>query len=279
MDAATTPPQDRAAFDDLLAAAWPRARAVVARLIGHPEDTDDILQAASVKAWQGLADFRGDAAFATWFTAIAARAAIDHLRAAKRWRREAQVAYANLCAESDDLGGEVMAAFADPEFSFEVREHIAYCFSCVGRSLPPDEQAALVLRDVLDMSTREAANVLGLTESVLRHRLTTARQAMTAQFDGLCALVNKAGICHQCTGLSAIANRDTPLPDVAELADRMAVVRDVAADPTACRTKALHDVFWRRTKHIEDNGLGTTEPMSACGTAGGPASGPEGEGA
>lgn len=269
----TTSPQDRAApnratFDAQLKQAWPRARAVVARLVGHPEDTDDILQAASVKAWQGLPDFRGDAAFATWFTAIAARAALDHLRAAKRWRREAQVAYANLCAESDDLSGEVMSAFTDPEFAFEVREHIAYCFACVGRSLPPDEQAALVLRDVLDMSTREAANVLGLTESVLRHRLTTARQAMTAQFDGLCALINKTGICHQCAGLSTIANRDTPLPDVADLADRMAIVRDVAADPKACRSKALHDVFWRRTKEIEDQGLGTTEPTSDCGTDG-----------
>lgn len=262
---------DKAAFDTLASSAMAPARGVVQRMVGHPEDAADIVQQALLNAWQAIGSFKGEARFSTWLTAIATRLAIDHLRAQKRWRTEAQVAYANLCAESEELSGEVMSAFASPDFSFEVREHVAYCFTCVGRSLPPDEQAALVLRDVMDMSNREAANVLATTESVLRHRLAAARKAMEEKYEGLCALVNKQGICHQCRGLSEVAamvSQGTvpPPPDVATLAARLAVVR--AVDPERGSSAGLHDVFWRRTKQIEEKGLGSTEPLSDCGKGG-----------
>jgi RNA polymerase sigma-70 factor (ECF subfamily) len=257
---------DRAAFDRLVAPALPAARAALRRLVGHPEDCEDVLQDALVRAWSGLGGFRGEGAFGAWFRAIALRAGVDHLRARKRWRTEAQVAYANLCAGSEALSGEVMAAAAAPDFAFEVREHIAYCFACVGRSLPPDEQAALVLRDVLELSAREASDVLGVSDSVLRHRLSAARTAMQEKFDGLCALVGKGGICHQCAGLRMLApggRQGGPLPDVAGIAERAAVARESPAGAMA----VLHDLFWRRTKAIEAEGAGSVTPDSGCGEA------------
>ncbi|WP_284163398.1 RNA polymerase sigma factor [Frigidibacter sp. SD6-1] len=258
---------DRAAFDRLAAAHLPRLRSVVRRLVGVVEDGDDILQDTLVKAWRGLDGFRGESAFSTWLTAIATRTALDHLRAGKRWRAEAQVAYANLCYGSEELSGEVMAAASAPDFAFEVREHVAYCFACVGRSLPPDEMAALVLRDVMELSAREASTVLGTSDSVLRHRLSAARQAMTERFEGLCSLVSKTGICHQCKGLQMLAVEDRrggPFPDVSSVADRIAIVR--AAEPGSM--EALHAIFWRRTAEIEVEGLGATTPDSGCGTDG-----------
>ena len=162
---------DRSAFSSAVEAELPKLRRITRRMIGHPED---VLQDALIKAWSAIGSFEERSAFSTWLASIVSRAAIDHLRRQKRWRTEAQVAYANLCAGSEELSGEVMSAATSPDFAFEVREHIAYCFACVGRSLPPDEQAALVLRDVLDLSGREAANVLGVSDSVLRHRLSTA---------------------------------------------------------------------------------------------------------
>ncbi len=255
---------DEAAFERLVAPLRPRIRSVVRRMIGHPDDTEDVLQEALLKAWQGLADFRGASGFSTWLTAIASRCAVDFLRRQKRWRGEAQVAYANLCAVSENLSGEVVAQCSAPDFAFEVREHIAYCFSCVGRSLPPDEIAALVLRDIVGLSGREASNALGTSESVLRHRLATARTSMQEQFEGLCALVSKTGICHQCKGLQMVApehKRGAPFPDVSDFADRCAEVRKCGTTSM----QALHDVFWRRTKEIEEKGLGSTEAESLCG--------------
>lgn len=257
---------DRAAFDRLVAAAMPKARGVVRRMVGHPEDTEDILQDALVKAWEAFAGFRGDAAFSTWLTTIASRLAVDHLRKAKRWRAEAQIAYANLAANDEVLQGEIVGAFAAPDFSFEVREHVAYCFACVGRSRPPDEQAALVLGDVADMSARDASKALGVSESVYRHRLSAARQAMRDRYENLCALVSKTGMCHQCKGLresAAEGRRGGPIPDVADYADRLAMVRE--ADFANGRTGAFHDIFWRRTREIEEAGVGSTVPETDCG--------------
>jgi RNA polymerase sigma-70 factor, ECF subfamily len=257
---------DRAVFDRLVVAALPRVRAVVRRMIGHPEDSDDVLQEALVNAWRAYPAFRGDAAFSTWLTTIASRQAVDFLRRSKRWRAEAQIAYANVAAVDETLGGEIGSTFAAPDFSFEVREHVAYCFACVGRSLPPDEQAALVLGDVADMSARDAARVLGVSESVFRHRLAAARQAMRDRYENLCALVSKTGMCHQCKGLresAAEGRRGGPIPDVADYADRLAVVR--SASFAEGKAVALHDIFWRRTREIEATGLGSTAPETNCG--------------
>jgi RNA polymerase sigma-70 factor (ECF subfamily) len=256
----------RAAFDREVAGALPKVRGIVRRMVGHPEDTEDILQEALAKAWASRDSFRGDAKFSTWLTTIASRLAVDHLRKAKRWRTEAQIAYANLSAADDAYQSEIMNAHAAPDFSFEVREHIAYCFACVGRSLPADEQAALVLGDVVDMAGRDAAKVLGVSESVFRHRLAAARQAMQDKYEHLCALVSKTGICHQCKGLRQISPEDKrggPIPDIDDFAERLAVVR--RADFAGGKSGAFHDIFWRRTKEIEEEGRGSTAPETDCG--------------
>jgi len=255
---------DHQAFERLVEPLRPQVRAVIKRMVGHPEDTEDIVQDSLLKAWNGLADFKQGSSFSTWLIAIAARTAIDFLRRQKRWRGEAQVAYANLCAGSEDLSDEVVSQYASPDFSYEVREHVSYCFSCVGRSLPPDEIAVLVLRDIAALSAREASNALGLSESVMRHRLATARASMQEQYEGLCALVSKTGICHQCKGLQMIAPEDKkggPFPDVQSFAERCAVVRNCQSTSM----EALHNVFWRRTKEIEEKGLGSTQADSLCG--------------
>jgi RNA polymerase sigma-70 factor (ECF subfamily) len=161
---------------------------------------------------------------------------------------------------------EAMGAIMAPEFSYEVREHIAYCFVCVGRSLAPDDQAALVLRDVMGMDTRRAAKTLEITESVLRHRLSAARKSMVETYDGLCSLVSKTGICYQCKGLREAApeaRRGEPVPTIDSMVERLAIVRN--ADIDTGKSQIMHDVFWQRTKAIEDEGLGSVEPDSDCG--------------
>jgi RNA polymerase sigma-70 factor (ECF subfamily) len=119
----------------------------------------------------------------------------------------------------------------------------------------------------MKMSNREASNILGVSESVLRHRAAAARKAMKERYDGLRTLVDKRGICHQCKGLSDVAavagGKVTPLPEIGDLAERMAMVRQVMPDHGCSR--ALHHVFWRRTKEVEEQQLGSAEPISNCG--------------
>ncbi len=257
---------DASAFEALMLAHRGRLRALVRRLVGHPEETEDVMQETMIRAWQGLSGFRGESAFGTWLCAIGVRQALDHLRQQKPWRAEAQIVYSNECAKTLALQDEVMAVLSDPAFVYDAREHIAYCFCCVGRSLPPEQQAALILRELMGMTGREAAKALQTSESVLRHRLSSARKHMQASFDGLCSLVSKQGVCYQCKGLreaTAQSRRGEAIPAIADFDARCQLARE--ADIDSGVSQALHDLFWRHTAALEHSGQGSPIPQSDCG--------------
>ncbi|NIO05692.1 MAG: hypothetical protein GTN74_14135, partial [Proteobacteria bacterium] len=98
-----------------------------------------------VRAWRGINSFRSDSGFRTWLFAITTRVCLDYLCKEKRRRWEAQVEAERECRASPSLRQEVLATLADPSFVFDVYEHIAFCFTCVARSIPPEEEVALIL--------------------------------------------------------------------------------------------------------------------------------------
>lgn len=235
-----------------LPAAMPKLRALAQRMIGHPDEAADVLQDALLKATTSIRSFRGDARLETWLYAITTRTALDHLRARKRFRAQVMI---DACDPSNAV--HVTAALADPAAAFDVNEHIAFCFQCIGRTLAPEESAAIVLREVLALSNEEAADAVGVTEPVLRHDLSNARRKMEAEYEGLCALVNKNGACHQCRVLRDLAPADRagpalpafPLP----FEERLAVVRRSRSAPSGY--DPLRDYFFRSSTAMNE-GLG-----------------------
>ncbi len=201
---------DVAALDKALPAALPRLRALAFRLVGHPDEAEDVLQDALVRATKSIGGFRGESALETWLFSITTRVAIDHLQARRRFRSQIMV---DACS---DAGREaVLGIFEDASTAFDVHEHISFCFGCIGRTLDPEENAAIVLREVLSLSNQECADALGVSEPIFRHRLSAARQKMEREYEGLCALVNKEGPCHQCRTLREVApegRKGPPLP-------------------------------------------------------------------
>jgi RNA polymerase sigma-70 factor (ECF subfamily) len=155
---------------------------------------------------------------------------------------------------------EILNLVAAPDFSFDAHEHIAACFTCVGRSLPPVQEAALVLREIFEYTNQEAADALGVTEPVLRNHLAAARASMEKTYEGLCALVNKQGICHQCAGFRNTAGEGRKGPEVRPLGvegdgpeerfrKRLAIVRD--APFAGGRSQKLHDLLFDRIRRQE----------------------------
>jgi predicted DNA-binding protein (UPF0251 family) len=127
------------------------------------------------------------------------------LRQRKRWRVEAQlIGEQDLDSQPDEVE-KLAAIMSEPDFQYEAKEHIAFCFTCIGRTLSPTEEAALLLREVFEFSNAEAAQMLGISEPALRHNLSSARRQMTEHFDGLCQLINKTGRCYQCVTLREFA--------------------------------------------------------------------------
>jgi len=99
-------------------------------------------------------------------------------------RRRAAAREGRLRRWREPLHGELFAAVSDPSFAFDVHEHIAFCFTCVARSLTPEMEIAIVLSELFDLGNREAAASVGVTESVFRHsshrRASRCRTASTA---------------------------------------------------------------------------------------------------
>jgi RNA polymerase sigma-70 factor (ECF subfamily) len=71
---------DEAAFRQLYRRHGGRVYSVARRLVGSPELAEDVAQDAWLRAFKGLASFRGAAAFSTWITGIAIRCALETLR-------------------------------------------------------------------------------------------------------------------------------------------------------------------------------------------------------
>lgn len=230
---------DRATFEAQLPEHLPALRALARRLLGHTDDAGDVVQDALVKASASVGTFRGDSSLKTWLFAITTRVALDHLRASKPWRNQVLI---DAC---DERGrSSVEAKYGDPSVHFDVGQHIAFCFTCVGRSLEPRAHAALLLKEVFGLENAEAARVLELTEPAFRHALAAARAAMSAEFDGLCALVNKQGPCYQCRALRELAPEGrkgpalpaTPLP----FDERLSLLRRAHADTGADQRLTEH---------------------------------------
>jgi len=175
------------------------------RMVTLRQDAEDLLQDVLVRVLENINKFRGEARFKTWLFGIATHVCMDHLRARKRWRVEAQL-HGQYETEADPVAVERLESLLhSPDFVFEMREHIAFCFSCISRTLKPDEQASIMLREVLGFSNQESAAMLDVSEPVFRHRLSSARSKMIDAYEGLCQLINKTGVCWQCKGLQEFA--------------------------------------------------------------------------
>lgn len=263
---------DHGAFERLFAAEVPKLRGLIRKMIGHPEEVEDLVQDTLVRAFEKIGTFSGASSPGTWLCSIGTRLAIDHLRRQKRWRERAQVTFAARALGDPVVSERVSATMAQPDTRFDVKEHIAYCFTCVGRTLEPEAQAALMLRDVLQLSNAEAAKAVGTSQSVLRHHLAAGRQQMQAAFEGLCSLVNKQGVCWQCKGLREVMPESKragePPPDTLSWEARLEVVREAPAEGRVAR--ALHDLFFVETCRQEAEGLGADDAQTDCGRPGTP---------
>lgn len=261
---------ERTEFNDQVTACLPTLRNLVRKQIGHPEQTDDVVQEALTKGWEKRESYKKDAAFCTWLCAIALHTGLDYLREQQRWRANAQGIYAYHCMNIPEWGMEIGQSFENPEIEYDVNEHIAYCFSCVGRSLDPVQQAALMLKDVLGLTSMEAGKVLGQSESVFRQHLSLARASMQQQYENLCALVNKKGVCYQCKGLrdGFPAGRNgvwqDKLDNGLDFDLRIKIVSNANLDNG--KTKIMHELFWKRTLEQEEKGMGEDSIETGCGS-------------
>lgn len=251
------------AFQELFAAFQPQLKSYLYRLVTDRNDADDLTHDTFVKAFDKMGTFRGDASLKTWVFTIATRLAYDHLRRYQRWTADAQDQSKALALRDTRMYEAInRVSQASGEGAFEIREHIDFCFTCISKTLPIEQQVALMLKDVYDFSVNEISRILDESEGVVKHLLVNARKTMRRIFDHRCALINKEGICHQCSELNGLHNpkqnqqealMKIELVKASERYDREALfalrtrlVKQI--DPLRSRGADLHDLLMQCTR-------------------------------
>lgn len=161
---------DAEAFRDLVGPYRGELRLHCYRLLGSLSDAEDVLQEVLLAAWRGLATFEERATPRTWLYRIATNACLDTLRRSTP----------RLQPYPDHLLDE----HPGPESVAVDRETISLAFLAAIQLLPPRQRAVLILRDVLDWSAREAADLLDTTVTAANSALQRARGTLRARWPG-----------------------------------------------------------------------------------------------
>lgn len=177
------------------------------RLVTNQQDTEDIIQDTFLKIDKNIDSFKQKSSYKTWVYSIATNTAKNYLKKRKRWVENAQDYGANLHVQSVEHWDKFHQVFnSTPEKSYEIKEHINYCFNCINKTLEINQQICLLLKEVYEFKMKEIITITGLSEGVAKHALADARKNMIRIFNNRCAFVNKEGVCHQCTELTGILN-------------------------------------------------------------------------
>jgi RNA polymerase sigma-70 factor (TIGR02960 family) len=175
--------QERAVFDEQVAPFRRELHAHCYRMLGSVADADDALQEALLGAWRGLAGFEGRSSLRVWLYRIATNACLQQIsrrpkRAlpTERWGPSAPDVVLEPLMDGDIF---LEPYPEDPEASFEARERVELAFVAALQHLPATQRAALILRDVVELSAAEVAAMLETSSASVESALQRARKAVT----------------------------------------------------------------------------------------------------
>jgi RNA polymerase sigma-70 factor, ECF subfamily len=175
-DARPAPPP-RIDFEDLVRRFGPRLLAVARRLLRSEDDARDAVQDALLSAFRSMDRFEGHAAPETWLHRIVVNTALMKLRSRKRKPETAIEDLLPGFLEDGHHERHVHDWPECPERQLGRRETQAIVRACIDQ-LPEAHRTILVLRDIEELSTEEAAVALGISAGAAKLRLHRARQAL-----------------------------------------------------------------------------------------------------
>ena len=153
---------DGAAFAQLVERHQGMVYALALGKTGHPQDAEEVVQTAFLKAWQGLPNFRGEAAFSPWLYRLTVHAAVDLLRQ----RRQ------HLSLDDPDLP-PLPAGTAGPEAQVQENDRRRQLWEAID-ALPDGLRTPFLLREVEGRSYQEIASELNISTKTVEYHIRTA---------------------------------------------------------------------------------------------------------
>lgn len=173
---------DRQAFEQLVNQETPRLFRVILRIVGDATEAESVMQETFLQAFKRLHTFRRESKLTTWLYAIGINQARAALRKSRRYQPLDMEAFDRLQPSfAHGMHAETYEHW-NPQKVAEARERVALVHKAIDQ-LPPDYRTVVILRDIEERSTAEAAQMLNVSEGAVRVRLHRARQALRKLLD------------------------------------------------------------------------------------------------
>jgi RNA polymerase sigma-70 factor, ECF subfamily len=164
---------NRAEFAQLVDAYSGPLYRLALKMLGSPQDAEDVLQNTFLKALQSLKTFEGRSSLSTWLYRIAVNEALMLLR-----KNKPEMPLTDAIPEDEEGGDYNPVEFTDwcclPEEEFVTTESRKALDDAI-RRLPETLRVVFLLRDIEGLSIQETSEALNLTETAVKTRLLRAR--------------------------------------------------------------------------------------------------------
>jgi RNA polymerase sigma-70 factor, ECF subfamily len=169
---------DDAAYSQLVQAYRKRILGTIARLIGRPEDVEDVGQEVFLRLYFSLDQLRTPEVFEPWLYRLTVNAAYDYLR---RQRRRNEARMADLSEQQVVMADAAASGKRDDEEQRHkrTRELVEILMSSVSEQ----DRVLLTLKEIEGLSLKELEKVYGVNENALKVRLFRARQRILKVFE------------------------------------------------------------------------------------------------
>src|SRR5215470_10916359 len=171
---------DDAAFNQVVQAYRKRILGTIARLIGRPEDVEDVGQEVFVRLYYSLDQLRTSEVFEPWLYRLTVNAAYDYLR---RQRRRNESRMSDLSEQQVTMADALAGGRKNDEEQrrTKVRELVQSLLSGVSE----EDRILLTLKEVEGLSLKELEQIYKVNENALKVRLFRARQRVLKAYAAL----------------------------------------------------------------------------------------------
>lgn len=181
---------EEAEFERLIAGYRGELSAHCYRMLGSTQDAEDALQETMLAAWKGLPGFEGRSSMRSWLYRICTNVCLR--MSSRRPKRIMSPDHGPARRDTSDLGEPVMGPIwlepwpddvvADepgPAATYLRREGVELAFVAALQHLPGNQRAVLILREVLEYSAAEVAQILDTTPASVNSALQRARKTVS----------------------------------------------------------------------------------------------------
>ena len=160
---------DMAAFEAIYRTHSPTVYVLCLRLSGGVKtDATELLQDVFVRAWRGLAAFRGDSALSSWLHRLTVNAMLERARGNSR-------RLAKVISIEEDAGMDAPSMPGDPDLRMDLESAIAL--------LPEGARVAFVLHDIEGYQHQEIAAQLGVATGTIKAQVHRAHKLLIKALD------------------------------------------------------------------------------------------------